>query len=334
MVVGVVLPEEEGVHAQSQAMGDLTTVYDVCIAWNWEYDADFVGLIGAACESYRLSLLQVTPDSLADVLQDLAGQRLVFYAFFDRASDSDARFLPLVHWARDHAVYRINPYEQARRAWDKAAMHSAFIEAGLHAPRTIILPPHEEQPDLPPVDLDVLGDSLAIKPARGGGGEGVILEATSFDQVLAARQDAPADKYLLQAHVVPARLGSRPAWFRVIYCAGQVYPCWWDPETHVYVPVTSAEEHGHRLEPLRDIAVSIARLCGLDLFSTEVALTPDRRFAVVDYVNDPLDLRLQSKAADGVPDEIVRGIAEGLVSLAKTKVGLATRLGPQAGAGA
>jgi hypothetical protein len=333
-LVGVVLAEEEGVHAQSQAMDDSTTVYDICIAWNWEYDADFVGLIGTACESHRLSLLQVVPDNLADVLQDLAGQRLGFRVFLDRASDSDACFLPLVQWARDHAAYRINPYEQARRAWDKAAMHSAFIEAGLHAPRTIILPPHEEQPDLPPVDLDVLGDSLAIKPARGGGGEGVILEATSFDQVLAARQDAPADKYLLQAHVVPAALGSRPAWFRVIYCAGQVYPCWWDPETHIYAPVTSAEESGHHLEPLREIAVSIARLCGLDLFSSEVALTPERRFAVVDYVNDPLDLRLQSKAADGVPDEIVRGIAERLVSLAETQIGLATRLGPRAGASA
>ncbi|MCC7511318.1 MAG: hypothetical protein IT296_01585, partial [Anaerolineae bacterium] len=30
---------------------------------------------------------------------------------------------------------------------------------------------------------------------------------------------------------------------------------------------------------------------------------------VVDYVNDPIDLRLQSRAADGVPDFIVERIA-------------------------
>jgi hypothetical protein len=34
---------------------------------------------------------------------------------------------------------------------------------------------------------------------------------------------------------------------------------------------------------------------------------------VVDYVNDPIDLRLQSKATDGVPDQIVSHIAESLV---------------------
>jgi hypothetical protein len=51
----------------------------------------------------------------------------------------------------------------------------------------------------------------------------------------------------------------------------------------------------------------------LDLFSTEIALTLDGLFMVVDYVNDPIDLRLQSKATDGVPDQIVSHIAESLV---------------------
>jgi hypothetical protein len=36
---------------------------------------------------------------------------------------------------------------------------------------------------------------------------------------------------------------------------------------------------------------------------------------VVDYVNDPVDLRLQSKAIDGVPDGYVESIAGRLVRL-------------------
>jgi hypothetical protein len=51
------------------------------------------------------------------------------------------------------------------------------------------------------------------------------------------------------------------------------------------------------------------------LFSTEIAITSDGRFVIVDYVNDPIDLRLQSKALDGVPDEIVKDITERLVEL-------------------
>jgi len=63
------------------------------------------------------------------------------------------------------------------------------------------------------------------------------------------------------------------------------------------------------------VAASIAHLCGLELFSTEVALTPDGLFVVVDYVNDQIDLRLQSKTPDGVPDTIVRDVATRLTTL-------------------
>jgi len=289
--------------------------YDLCIAWNWEYDADFIMLLDMACQSRGLSPLQITPDNMVDMLQSFASNQIACRAFFDRASDADVRFIPVIQWAHNHAVYHINPYELARRTWDKATMHLAFTSAGLHTPYTIILPSYEEQPILPPIGLSLLGDSFTIKPAHGGGGEGVVIEATSLSQVLVARQEYPADRYLLQAHIVPVQLGSRPAWFRVIYCAGQVYPCWWDTRTHIYTPVTFAEESHYCLTPLYRITASIARICGLDLFSTEIALTPDGLFVVVDYVNDQIDLRLQSKAFDGVPDEIVRDIAERLAVL-------------------
>jgi len=291
------------------------TSYDLCLVWNWEYDADFVVLLDMACRSHGLSLLQITPDNLTDLLQSLVNHRITFRTFLDRASESDARFMPVVQWARNHAVYCINPHKQASRTWDKTVMHLSLTNAGLHTPYTIILPSYEKQPVLPPIDLSPLGDSFVIKPAHGGGGEGVVIEATFLDQVLVARQEYPTDRYLLQAHIVPAQLGSRPAWFRVVYCAGRIYPCWWDPRTHVYAPVTFAEKSHYCLSPLYDITASIARVCGLDLFSTEISLTPEGLFVIVDYVNDQIDLRLRSKALDGVPDDIVQDIAERLVGL-------------------
>jgi hypothetical protein len=288
---------------------------DLCLAWNWEYDFDFVTLLNTACQAKGLSLLQVTPHDLQDLLPSLAEQQIDFRAFFDRASEDDARFTPLVRWVREHGIFCINAYERASRTWDKAAMHVALVNAGLHVPYTTILPAYEELPVLAPVDLGPLGEQFTIKPAHGSGGEGVVARATSWNHVLRVRQEHATDKYLLQAHVVPRELDSRPAWFRVLYCAGRVYPCWWNPHTHVYKPVTSAEQSGYRLDPIHDTTVSIARLCGLDLFSTEIALTSDGPFAVVDYVNDQIDMRLQSKTVDGVPDDIVRDIAERLVGL-------------------
>jgi hypothetical protein len=291
--------------------------YNLCLAWNWEYDADFVKLLDGACQSRGISLLQINPENLLDRMQSIASKEITFQVFFDRASDSDTRFLPVVQLVRSHVVHQINSHELARRAWDKVAMHQA-ISVHIDTPFTIILPSYDENPLLPSIDLASLGMSFTIKPAYGGGGEGVITEATSLDRVFATRQEFPSQKYLLQAHVIPTRLGSRMAWFRVIYCAGKLYPCWWDNCTHIYTPVTSDDETYYNLDPLRGLTFSIARICGLDLFSTEITFTRDGRFVIVDYVNDPIDLRLQSKAFDGVPDDIVQDITKRLAELALT----------------
>jgi len=292
--------------------------YDLCLTWNWEYDADFVKLLDLACRLQGLSLLQITPENLEDMIQSLGREEITFRTFFDRAADADPRFIPFVEWAGRHSLHCINSHASACRAWDKVAMHQA-VSPHTDTPFTLILPSYDEQPELPEMHLPLLGESFIIKPAYGGGGDGVITEATSLDQVLAARQEFPSQRYLLQAHVIPARLGSRMAWFRVIYCTGKVYPCWWDNDTHIYAPVLSDEETRYHLGSLRTITSSIARLCHLELFSTEISLTPAGRFVTVDYVNDPIDLRLQSKALDGVPDDIVRDIAERLAELVSTQ---------------
>jgi len=289
--------------------------YDLCIAWNWKHDNDFIRLIDCACQSKGLSLLTITPDNLTKILHSLNDEQISFKAFFDRASDTDKHFIPIDQWADNHDVYRINAHERAVRSWNKAAVHYELIRAGIYTPYTIILPPYEEQPHVTDIDLSLLGDNFFIKPAHGGGGEGVKKEATTINQVLIARQENPADSYLLQAYIKSVQLGCRQAWFRIICCNGQVYPCWWDQHTHIYIPVTYEEKNHFVLDPLYSISTSIANICRLELFSTEIALTPEKCFVVVDYVNDQIDLRLQSKAFDGVPDEIVQGIVERLADI-------------------
>ncbi len=291
------------------------STFDLCLAWNWEYDAGFVRLLETACMARQLTLLQVTPKNLMSVYAALTAGELSFRVFFDRASDSDVSFLTLGNWAQEHTTFQINPRPRASWTWDKAAVHLAFYETGLRTPYTHLLPPFSEQSNLPALDLSLLGNSFAIKPARGGGGEGVVMEATSLEQVIAERPKFPDEKYLLQAHVEPRFFGGRQAWFRVVVCGGEVFPCWWDTRSHVYAPVTPGEETGFGLGCLRESAARIAALCGLDLFSSEIAVTSEDQFLVVDYVNDPIDLRLQSQAADGVPDAVVASIAGRLAGL-------------------
>lgn len=301
----------------------MTTTYDLCLAWNWEHDAAFVEVLAATFKEHGNTLLLVDAAALEAVLADLRAGRVAFRAYLDRASDDDPRFLALGEWAAAHAVPGVNARERSLQAGDKSAMHRALFSL-LRTPYTIVLASHDAQPALDGLDLTPLGPCFSIKPAHGGGGDGVVVEARTLDEVVAARRQFPADEYLLQTHILPAAPGGRVAWFRVLYCTGAVYPCWWDPSSHVYAPVTAAEEAALQLGGLRDLAATIARVSGLRLFSTEIALTPAGELVVVDYANDPIDLRLQSRCAQGVPDAIVRSLAARLRALAAP--------GPQRGA--
>ena len=44
-----------------RSKGNIMRDYDLCVAWNWEYDADFIALLEGGCKSKGLSMLQVTP---------------------------------------------------------------------------------------------------------------------------------------------------------------------------------------------------------------------------------------------------------------------------------
>ncbi len=290
--------------------------YDLCLASNWEYDDGFIQVLDSTCRARRRNLLTVTPTNLVDVLPRLSSGDAGFSALLDRASESDSSYLPLVEIAHSLGARRFNPRELADRAYNKACLHHAFLDNGIPTPKTLILPSYLARPELPTLDLPSLGKHFTAKPALGGGGEGVIMEISTVEEVQAARRQFPEQQYLLQEHVTPKIMDGLPAWFRVIYCLEEIFICHWDTTTHVYTPVNNAGTVLHdslTIESLREVTRRIARLCRLDLFSTEICLTEENRLRVVDYVNDPIDLRLQSRAVDGVPDFIVERIAAQIV---------------------
>jgi hypothetical protein len=296
--------------------------YDICVAWNWPYDAEFINLVYAHCMVRNLTVLPVTSNNLNDLLIALRRGQITFGVFFDRASEDDPRFMPFVRWALDSEVFYINRHEHASRSWNKGAMHYALINAGIYTPYTIILPAYDDQPEIEIIDVSRIGEPFIIKPVNGSGGEGVCLDDTSLNQIHDVRKMYPDSSFLVQKYIVPIELGSRPAWFRVLYCTKKIYTCWWNPQTHIYSQVNPAEESDYHLEKLNDITQTIAKVTDLDMFSTEIALTAEELFVAVDYVNDQPDLRPQSGAEDGVPDLIVQDIAERIGRLVEKNTGI------------
>ena len=301
-----------------QTMESTVSSYDLAIAWIWEYDQEFIAAIEEAAHTRGRSVFFITRENFPETLRRVQDGSLSFQMFLDRASDEDDSFLALQNQlASQSSTLILNPHTQQLRAADKATMHLEFLSRGIEVPYTIIISPynHSKEPVLSPDELAHLGRPFIIKPANTtGGGLGVITGAETLNDVLEVRQHNQNDKYLLQETIRPAWVSESKGWFRVLYCCGAIWPCWWDDRTHLYEILTSEDEEIFGLSPLRTITETIHDVCGLDFFSTEIVYTPKDRFVVVDYVNEICDMRPQSRHRDGVPDLIVQAVAERLVS--------------------
>jgi glutathione synthase/RimK-type ligase-like ATP-grasp enzyme len=292
--------------------------YDLCLSWYWLHDYDFIRYIGEACAEQGVTLWQITSTNLLEAVTELYTGQSTFNCLLDRASD-DLRFEPIRRFAITHDLRRINASELSHWSEDKATMHLELMQAGLQTPYTILISPFIDQPILPALNITPLGAGFVLKPAVGGGGEGVRMNASSLDDIRRARLEYPDQKYLAQENIIARVISGREAWFRIFYIGGDCIPCWWNSSSHVYSILTMDDEMQFGLGELRSITERIAKVCRLDWFSTEIALTPGGRFVVVDYVNDDIDTRIQSKAKDGMPDEVMKLVADKLVALVASK---------------
>lgn len=292
---------------------------DLALAYDWEYDADFIRLCREEAEALGLSFLAIPPSGLASALEAVSAGGLAVRFLIDRAASTSPEFLPLQRALAGRGADVLDPIDALRWASDKATMHLEFITAGLQTPFTVILPPASrvETVAVSAAELERLGRPFVIKPANTTGGSiGVIKDAGTLDDILRARREYRDDKYLVQEKVRPLERHGRRFWFRGFYSCGLIQCAWWDDLTHRYREVEAEEAESYGLFHLFEIVSRIAGVCRLRFFSTEVALGPDGRFVVIDYVNESCDVRLQSRAADGVPDALVRNIASSIVRYA------------------
>jgi len=298
----------------------LLMLFDLALAWNWEFDHEFVQLVLEMFRQHDLSVLEIHAKNIEEIFDSVKKGKLQFRYFLDRASDEDDAFQPLARFVLkkyrtgDGASMRpINPLDLQIHAADKATMHLEFLTHRIEVPYTIIISPfnHKQEVELTISELAKLGRPFIIKPANTtGGGIGVVMGAESLKEIIEARQSHKNDKYLLQETIKPILFEGRRAWFRVFYAFGDIIPVWWDDVTHVYSLLKEDAEQYMNKEQLIKITQRIHTVCQLEFFSTELVYTGDRKCVAVDYVNEMCDMRLKSQFLDGVPDVVVHRIVQ------------------------
>ena len=297
-----------------------TKLHQIGVAWNWQYDIDFIRWLDESFHKAGLGSYLIGLHNLAQTTGEVERGERRFLWFLDRASDEDPNFLKLNQLLTAKGTRILNAHDRYLRANDKAEIHHELATSGLNLPATLIVPAYDQEPQLNPTVIESFAKPFIVKPAKGSGGRGVLTGAKNIDEVNQVRAKHHPQRFLIQQKIEPQILGDRRAWFRVYFVCGTVIPCWWDDRTHRYIvfdPQDSRRINGAELD--RIIRV-IAGISELDFFSAEVALDTHGRYVVIDYVNTPCDMRLQSKYANAVPDGLVQQIVAALTNYLKVKM--------------
>lgn len=283
--------------------------FDLVIAYTWEYDQDLVESIESIFQAEGLSTFIVRDFNLDEVIKRVSHGEIFFKAFFDRASDEDDNFLELAKLLAKKGTYIINPINKTRIAIDKSKMHRKLVKAKVRVPYTFILPSYYDINNIKikPITFEKLGIPFIIKPALySGGGQAVNVNAKTFEDIQEMRQQIPQDKFLLQKKVYPPNNGKRRLWFRCYYFFGLIIPVWWDDQTHLYDNISKTAFKKFQIYKLISLTRKLAKISGLDYFSTEATLDSKMNFILIDYINDQCDFRFKSKHANGVPDRVIK----------------------------
>lgn len=296
--------------------------YDIGIGWASSIDKKFVYQLKAAIRKRRRTYREISYRNLSRTLEDILRGRLNFKTFVDLSSFEHPGYMLMAGELRVRDCRIINdPYATVRAA-SKASLHELFDSNDLPVRKTFILAANKklERRKLRAV-VRSLGLPFVLTPAVGGGYDDVQLNATTVDDILKFIELNSTEDCLAQEYIVPTVLRGRVAWFRPIFACGKIIPHWWDPQNHFYQRFGGTKEERGVRHVLEKYMNKIARLTGLDLFSTEMAMTTRGIYVIIDYANHPIDLNSQEIERDALPPETLYDVAGAITNqlLSKSK---------------
>jgi hypothetical protein len=283
------------------------------LLWEWTEDSPLVEELHSRAARELLHVQAYSPAEFSQFdVRSLETRRPSL--LWDRAGDIHPEAQRLADWAEAWGCRVVNPARGTLLARDKGLLHQLLHRHQLPVPDTHFLQSHATPDEI----AWVRGQYLVLKPVRSGGGEGVKIQVWDEDALLQAMHSRPGVTWLLQEHVEPAIMAGRRAWFRVFYLFGEVRVCWWDNRTHVYAYLPEKEVDLLGLGELITLGKAIGATFPMQLFSTEIVCRQNGKLVIVDYLNDPCDLRSQTRVPDGVPELIINWILDRIFQIAQT----------------
>lgn len=287
--------------------------YDIVVSSPFANYDFFAHKMRELCGQWSLSFFMIDDVWVKEFSQKLHAKEISVKVLFDLTANQqieDDVYLKLAREVKRQGGTVIDDPDLNVKATHKGNFHQVLLANGVPVPETVVVPRSELDSFVITDEIKAkVGVPFVVKPAWGDSGVGVIVDGYSeADLRKSAEQTPNSDAFLIQQRVEMKELGTHSGWFRLLHVCGTVIPCWWHPVSHAYQLVTPAQVKRYKLAPLRRIMRGIARASNMKKFSSEICLTEDNKFYVVDYINAEPDMNPASFYANGVPDEVVRHV--------------------------
>ncbi|RJP76427.1 MAG: hypothetical protein C4524_10140 [Candidatus Zixiibacteriota bacterium] len=284
----------------------------VWLLWEWSEDAYLVEDFLRQADHLDLRVKVFDPDGFRRLSMNTVAQDYPVI-LWDRAGDVHREAQYISDWAEAAGSRVINPVRGTLLAMDKAHLHRLLLQNHLPVPQTRVLTDSSNGEDL----HWGCGKFLVLKPGISGGGEGVRIQHWSEDSLREAMSARPGEPWLLQEFIEPAMVTGRRAWFRVYHLFGEIRVCWWDNTTHIYDLMPCEEVGLMGFHDLRTLGLHLANRFPMQFFSTEIVYCSDGAPLLIDYINDPCDLRSRARIPNGVPEELLNWVFQRIFEVAR-----------------
>jgi hypothetical protein len=277
-------------------------------------NAPLTKMFHEALSPYGLSLLVANKSNVGKLTSEIRSGGIRPHVLLDLCSACHAEFGDLLKTAAAAGVYTIGQPAKLEQWTYKARAQRGLEQAGLPVPATVVFRAGEPSRDLTAEERAAIGEKCVVKPSWGVAGKGVTAGVKpTRENIEAARQFDPKDDYLVQRMIKWEKLGTRTGYLRGYNVLGTRTLLWWAPETKLYDVLTWEDVRKYDLMGAIELVDRMARLTGMDYFSSEIAITNgvgQPRFVLIDYCNDQCDLNPLSAQADGPPDVWVKWVVE------------------------
>lgn len=290
-------------------------IFDLGVSWNWQLDSEFVQGLNDEALKQGLKPYLLHAFNFYRSLRDITEDNISFRFFLDRTLDDGSPLSKVCDFLKTKGFNFINHPDDVAKSLDTAATHLEFVNNKIPVPRAAFLNPKD-------------GESLegkirriprpfVVKFSDNSFGKTVSLEAGSLDDVLKLRARYGNISCFAQERINPAFLGNKLSTFKVIYCLGEIFPCWWHFLSHNYDVVSAADSDKFGLSMLTEIAGNIARVSKLNFFTADMVRDSRNNFFVVNYADAWPDMRKKAKFSDGVPEAVVDAVTRKIITFVK-----------------